>query len=130
MEDQFKKRNQVYGTYKQWLVNAINDSLNASITGVEIDDRLGLFNMFHLQVQMRNEDYASSRPLAEDIECMREALFCKGVDTLWMEKIFPPSYNDSTGEEWEEGTNPDRPDGVDFMQVESDGITYPINRIR
>ena len=137
MVDDYRKRNQVYESYQKWLVESIDDNMNATITGAELNNRLGYFSMFHLLVQMRNEHYASARPLKKDIECMRENLFCNGVDTLEMERIFPPSYNPEDGSEWEDGsdgsggiTDPNRPDGVDYMQVEGDGTKHPINRIR
>ena len=136
MKDFYAKRNRVYTQYRKLLFNAINDAIDASLTGGKIDEQLGLFNQFHLLVQLRHEHYASARPLKEDIDCMSEKLFCKGVDTHIMEEIFPPSYDDETGEEWTpDDLDPNTPggsklDGIDFMNITLGDPRYPMNRIR
>lgn len=139
MTDNFARRLRVYGTYRMWIANALNDSLNASITGSKTDKRLGLFNTFHMLMQLRNEKYASARPCYEDIECMREKLFCQGVDTREMEEAFPASYDDSVCPpvEWEDadyrpgdGENPAKLDGIGFMQIEGEAIEHPKFRLK
>jgi len=99
MTDDFEKRNSVYESYQSWLIFGINDALDSMIIGKEIPSRIPLFQMYHLLVQMRNESYASCRPLNTDIECISDRLFCLGVDTTLMDEIFPPSYDDSDGSE-------------------------------
>lgn len=139
MTDNFARRLRVYGAYRTWIANALNDSLDASITGAKIDKRLGLFNMFHMLMQLRNEKYASSRPCYKDIACMRDTLFCEGVDTREMEEAFPASYNDSVcpAQEWTgddytpgDGDQPARLDGIDYMQIEGGGIEHPKFRLK
>ena len=132
MVDSYRKRNRVYKEYAQWIFNAIDDNIDASITGADMDDRLGLFNMFHMLVELRNDPYASCRPLCEDIECMSDKLFCDGVDTSIMEKVFPSSYDCSTGKEFEsyDPADPNSLDGVDYMQIEGVGTQHPKNRVR
>ena len=139
MKNDFSKRLRVYGDYRMWIANAINDSLDASILGADTDNRIGLFNMFHLLVQLRNEKYASTRPCHEDIACMREKIFCQGVDTRAMEEVFVASYNDTVcpAKEWTEGDyepgdggQPGMLDGIDYMQIEGDGIEHPKFRLK
>jgi len=130
MTDPYEKRNRVYKSYQSWLVNALNESIDATITGSKQDQRLGLFSQFHLLVQLRNEDYASCRPLTTDIECMHEALFCRGVDTRIMEDVFPPSYDDSDGSEYDDGSGSGSVlDGIDNMQITPVDSPNPVNRI-
>lgn len=129
MTDNYQKRDSVYKQYQSYLFKTINDVLDSSLIGGEIDDRLGLFSLFHLLVQMRNEHYASCRPLASEIECMSEVLFCNGVDTTIMEAVFPPSYNDEGGDEWTEDEI-SAFDGINFMQIPVVDTGNPTNRIR
>lgn len=129
MTDKYQKRDRVYKQYWTYLNSSINDILNSMIIGGELNRRLGLFNLFHLLVIMRNENYASCRPTQEEIICMREVLFCNGVDTRIMEAIFPPSYDESDGSEWSDDEISTF-DGVDYMAIEGAGILHPINRVR
>ena len=130
MTDQYAKRDIVYKKYGLLLTNAISDNLDAMLLGTEVNDRLAMFNMFHLLVQLRNEQYASCRPLDVDIECIRENLFCNGVDTLVMESVFPPSYDDSTGEEYDPDEDPPAVDGVSYMVVSPGVVDRPLNRVK
>ena len=140
MKDDFSRRRNVYGTYRTWVFNALNDSLDAAILGTKTDDRVGLFNMFHLLMQLRNEKHASSRPCHEDISCMRDVLFCRGVDTREMEEAFPPSYNDSVcpSQDWTDddylpgdgGGVPSGLDGIDYMQLPTADPEHPKFRLK
>jgi len=127
MTDNYELRNRVYKAYESWMIYGINDAIDAMIIGKEIPNRIGLFQMAHLLMQMRNENYASCRPLAEDMECLRERLFCMGVDITVMEEIFPPSYDDTDGSDLDDSTS--GLDGVGYMQIQGSGTTIPINRV-
>lgn len=129
MTDNYQKRDSVYKQYQTYLFKTLNDILDSALTGGEINDRLGLFTLFHLMVQMRNENYASCRPLASEIDCMSDVLFCNGVDTTIMEDVFPPSYNDENGEEW---TDEEQAafDGIGYMQIPVVDPGNPTNRVR
>ena len=153
MKDDYIKRNRVYDYYFDYLIKNLNQSIEGFISGQSQDIKLGSWNIMHLLVQLRNEVGTSVKPSRNMIKIIREKMYCKGVNTVKMEDIFPPSYNDdcldlicpdcsnddcggSEGGDGDDGGGggpiDSGKDGIDFMIVTNETSTpeEPINRIK
>jgi len=135
MVDNYSRRNATYNAYHDWLFEELNKNIDNWIVGNEVGKGIGIFNIMHLLHQMRNENYASARPSAAMMDCLKKKAFCAGLDITVMSSIWPSSYNDNCpdyncGDEEEEDDNNFVNDGVDFMQLDKDSTTHSINRIK
>ena len=143
MRTDWAKIDLTYKQYIEFLDKEINKVVDASFTGAKVDKTLGLWNMFFLLVQLRNEDYASARPSRDEINCMSDKVMCQDVYTRIMKGLWPPSYNpdDPYGpDDGNGGGGPGDPgvpgtvDGVGSMIIRQDGVLLadlkkPVNRI-
>ena len=125
MTNNYSRRNTTYQEYSKWLFKQINLAQDAFILGQDINNKLALWNMFFLLMQLRNECHASAQPTSEQVQCMEEKLLCEGISTSVMQQIWPASYDDG-----DESIPSGGYDGIDFMQIQGDGTDHPIFRIR
>lgn len=126
MTDNYNKRDRTYDIYHDWMMKEIDSMQDEFILGKETDKKIGLFSMFHLLMQLRNENYASVRPSADQVDCMSDILFCHGILTEEMEQVYPPSYN---GDPLDDKDPVFLDDGIDYMQIQGNGKDYPLFRI-
>lgn len=131
MTDNYIKRDNVYKAYEKLIVSSVNNTLDQLIMGEEVDQYTSATNMYHLMLQIGWEGYV--KMTKEDIKCMSESLFCLGTYPADMNRIYQSGWGSSNPDyDHDDPHNPDgkSKDGIDFMQIKSSGVKYPINRIK
>lgn len=123
MTNNYQNRKITYDAYSDFLYKELDKAQDNFIMGRKVGKELPLWNMFFLLMQMRNEQGTTTCPTQEEVDCMSDKLFCYGINTTEMEQLWPSNCADQ----------PDEPatgfDGIDFMQIEGDGIDHPRFRI-
>ena len=124
MEGHESQRLLTYEIYGDQLLEELNKAIDSAILGQPQKQFLGMFRLNHLYMQLYNENLDTTKDFK--IECMSKILICNKIDTTWMRSTYQPPEEGESTDPGDVTAN----DGIGYMQIEGDGKTYPIFRIK
>ncbi len=118
MKDNYRKRYEVYLENQTDILKSLNNFLNSQILGYEGRKSLDTWELFFLTYQMRNDNTINTTIISNKMNCIKNKAICLSVDVEAMDYVFPDTNIKKSLD-----------DGIDFMQIEGDGILHTKFRI-